>query len=76
MKHPEENIVSYSAEELERLPRLDGARRPMSDEEITRAMHEDPDAAPELTEEIMASAKPAREVLPEILPADIIAKIK
>ena len=24
MKHPEENIVSYSAEELERLPRLDG----------------------------------------------------
>ena len=28
MKHPEENIVSYSAEELEHLPRLDGARRP------------------------------------------------
>ncbi|HJD97510.1 BrnA antitoxin family protein [Mailhella massiliensis] len=71
MKHPEENIVSYSAEELERLPRLDGARRPMSDEEITRAMHEDPDAAPELTEEMMASARPAHEVLPEIFPADV-----
>ena len=36
----------------------------------------DEDDAPELTEEMMASARPAREVLPEIFPADIIAKIK
>ena len=36
----------------------------------------DEDDAPELTEEMMASAKPARVVLPEIFPADIIAKIK
>ena len=44
---------------------------PMSDEEITRAIHEDPDAAPELTEEMMDSARPAHEVLPEIFPADV-----
>lgn len=71
MKQPEENIVSYSAEELERLPRLDGAQRPMTDEEITRAIQDDPDAAPELTEKVMASARPAHEVLPEIFPADV-----
>lgn len=36
----------------------------------------DEDDAPELTEEMIASARPAREVLQEIFPADIIAKIK
>ena len=36
----------------------------------------DEDDAPELTEEMMVSVRPAREVLPEIFPADIIAKIK
>ena len=36
----------------------------------------DEDDAPELTEEMIASARPAREVLPEIFPADIIAKIR
>ena len=47
------------------LERLDS----LTDEDIRRAIAEDPDAAPELTEEMMALARPAEEVFPELVAA-------
>jgi len=41
----------------------------LTDEDIRRAIAEDPDAAPELTEEMMALARPAEEVFPELVAA-------
>jgi len=41
----------------------------LTDEDIRRAIAEDPDAAPELTEEMMAQARPAEEVFPELVAA-------
>lgn len=41
----------------------------LTDEDIRRAIAEDPDAAPELTEEMMARARPAEEVFPELVAA-------
>ena len=71
MKHPEENIVSYSAEELEHLPRLDGARRPMSDEEITTAALSDPDTLPP-DDDAPLAGKVGREALADIFPPDTV----
>ena len=47
------------------LERLDS----LTDEDIRRAIAEDPDAAPELTEEMMVQARPAEEVFPELVAA-------
>jgi uncharacterized protein (DUF4415 family) len=41
----------------------------LTDEDIRRAIAEDPDAAPELTEEMAALLRPAEEVFPEIVAA-------
>ncbi len=50
---PKERIVRYTQEELERMPsRTDWARvDAMTDEDIARQIAEDPDVAPEWTEE-------------------------
>lgn len=47
------------------LARLDA----MTDEDIRRAVAEDPDAAPELTGEMIAQMRPAAEVFPELVAA-------
>ena len=39
----------------------------LTDEDIRRAIAEDPDAAPELDEAMMAQARPAEEVFPELV---------
>jgi len=41
----------------------------LTDEDIRRAIAEDPDAAPELTDEMIALMRPAEEVFPEIVAA-------
>ena len=41
----------------------------LTDEDIRRAIAEDPDAAPELDEAMMAQARPAEEVFPELVAA-------
>lgn len=41
----------------------------LTDEDIRRAIAADPDAAPELTDEMMAQMRPAEEVFPEIVAA-------
>jgi len=39
----------------------------LTDEDIRRAIAEDPDAAPELTEEMIAAMRPAEELFPELV---------
>jgi len=41
----------------------------LTDEDIRRAIAEDPDAAPELTEEMIADMRPAEELFPELVAA-------
>ena len=41
----------------------------LTDEDIRRAIAEDPDAAPELDEAMMAQARPAEEMFPELVAA-------
>jgi uncharacterized protein (DUF4415 family) len=39
----------------------------LTDEDIRRAIAEDPDAAPELTDEMIAQMRPAEEAVPDIV---------
>ena len=64
-------ISVYSREELERMQRLPGAGRDMSDEEITAAALSDPDTLPPGDDAPLAG-KVGREALADIFPPDTV----
>lgn len=75
MKRHNENgreIVSYSPEELDALPRLAGAGREMSDAEITAAALSDPDTVPPAEGDAPFAGKSGREALAALFPAKTV----
>lgn len=64
-------ISVYSQEELERMQRLPGAGRDMSDEEITAAALSDPDTLPP-DDDAPLAGKVGREALADIFPPDTV----
>ena len=62
----------YSADELERLPRLPGAGREMTDREITAAALSDPDTLPPSEDGAPLAGKRGREALASLFPPETV----
>lgn len=68
-------MVVYSTEELATLPRLPGANRDMTDEEITSAALSDPDTVHPIEADIHFTGKRGREALAELFPPEIVEEL-
>ncbi|WP_298066505.1 BrnA antitoxin family protein [uncultured Mailhella sp.] len=75
MRRSKENgrdVAAYSPEELAELPRLPGAGRDMTDEEITAAALSDPDTVPPSGSTVPFRGKVGREALAELFPPETV----
>lgn len=73
MRRYDENgreIVVYSSDELAELPRLPGAGREMTDEEITAAALSDPDTPPPPEDDTPCPGKVGHEALADLFPPE------
>lgn len=78
MRRYDENgreIVVYSSDELAQLPRLPGANREMTDEEITAAALSDSDTPPPLEDSTPFTGKIGREALAELFPPETVEEL-
>lgn len=66
------NITVYSSDELAALPRLPGAGRNMTDEEITAAALSDPDTVPPSAGEVPLAGKTGRDALADLFPPETV----
>lgn len=78
MRRYDENgreIVVYAPDELARLPRLPGANREMTDEEITAAALSDPDTLPPAGRRYALYRQDWPEALADLFPPDTVEEL-